>query len=65
MLYAVFLLGSTVGGLAAGSLADRFGRRPLLVATILLYSAFSGLTYFATELWQVAVLRFFGAGRRR
>lgn len=57
-LYAVFLLGGTIGGLAAGSLADRFGRRPLLVITILLYSVFSGLTYFATELWHVAALRF-------
>jgi MFS family permease len=55
---AVFLLGGTVGGLAAGSLADRFGRRPILVLTILLYTLFSGLTYFATELWHVAALRF-------
>ena len=44
----IFLLGGTVGGLAAGSLADRFGRRPVMVATILIYSLFSGLTYFAT-----------------
>jgi MFS family permease len=55
---AIFLLGGTVGGLAAGSLADRFGRRPILVLTILLYTLFSGLTFFATELWHVAALRF-------
>jgi MFS family permease len=55
---AVFLLGGTVGGLAAGSLADRFGRRPILILTILLYTIFSGLTFFATELWHVAALRF-------
>ncbi|QDU64311.1 Putative sialic acid transporter [Planctomycetes bacterium Pan216] len=55
---AIFLLGGTVGGLAAGSLADRFGRRPIMVVTILMYSLFSGLTFFATELWQVAALRF-------
>ncbi len=54
----IFLLGGTVGGLAAGSLADRFGRRPVMMATILMYSLFSGLTYFATELWHVAGLRF-------
>jgi MFS family permease len=60
-LYAIFLLGSTIGGLAAGSLADKYGRRPLLIATILLYSLFSGLTYFATEWWHIAVLRFFVA----
>ena len=55
---AVFLLGGTVGGVLFGTLADRFGRRPMLTATILCYSVFSGLTYFATELWHVGVLRF-------
>jgi MFS family permease len=29
-----------------------------MIVTILVYSVFSGLTYFATELWHVAVLRF-------
>ena len=58
MFLGIFLLGGTVGGLAAGSLADRFGRRPIMVVTILMYSLFSGLTYFATELWHVAALRF-------
>ena len=60
-LFAIFLLGSALGGLLAGSLADRFGRRPLLIGTILSYSIFSGLTYFATALWQVAAIRFFVA----
>ncbi|MCA9229848.1 MAG: MFS transporter [Planctomycetales bacterium] len=55
---AIFLLGGTIGGLLFGSLADRFGRRPIMIATILMYSVFSGLTYFAESLWQVAVLRF-------
>ena len=41
-----------------GTLADRFGRKPTMALTILFYSVFSGLTYFATELWHVAVLRF-------
>ena len=58
ILFAVFLLGSTVGGLACGSLADRYGRRPLLMVTILLYSVSSGLTYFVTSLWQLAAIRF-------
>ena len=58
---AAFLLGGTAGGLLFGSLADRYGRRPIMIATILTYSAFAGLTYFATELWQVATLRFFVA----
>ena len=55
---AIFLLGGTLGGVAFGSLADRYGRKPTLALTILFYSIFSGLTFFATELWHVAVLRF-------
>lgn len=58
LFLAVFLLGGTLGGVAFGSLADRFGRKPAMAATILFYSVFSGLTYFATELWHVAALRF-------
>ena len=41
-----------------GMFADRWGRKPVMVATILFYSLFAGLTYFVTNVWQVAVLRF-------
>tara|TARA_R110002049_G_scaffold72490_8_gene187597 strand:+ start:1307 stop:2629 length:1323 start_codon:yes stop_codon:yes gene_type:complete len=58
---AIFLLGGTVGGLLFGSLADRYGRRPILVATILMYSLFSGLTFFAENIYHVGILRFFVA----
>jgi MFS family permease len=54
----IFLLGGTAGGLLFGTLADRFGRKPTMAATILTYSVFSGLTYFASSLWEVGVLRF-------
>lgn len=54
----IFLIGGTVGGWLFGSLADRWGRRPVMILTILFYSIFSGLMCFATELWQVGVLRF-------
>lgn len=58
VLFGVFLVGGAVGGIGFGSLADRWGRQPTLIATILLYSIFSGLTGFASELWHVVVLRF-------
>lgn len=58
LFLGIFLLGGTAGGLLFGSLADRIGRRPTMILTILMYSIFSGLTYFAQELWHVAVLRF-------
>ena len=54
----VFLLGGTFGGLLFGSLADRYGRSSIMIVTILMYSVFSGLTFFATELWHVTALRF-------
>ncbi len=57
----VFLVGGTFGGIFFGWLGDRWGRKPTMVLTILFYSIFSGLTYFATDLWQVGVLRFFVA----
>jgi len=55
---AIFLCGGALGGIAFGSLADRIGRKPVIAITILLYSLFSGLTYFAYAMWQVAALRF-------
>lgn len=62
---AMFLLGGAAGGVLFGSLADRFGRRPIMIVTIMMYSIFSGLNYFATELWHIGTLRFLmamGAG---
>ncbi len=58
LFLAVFLAGGTVGGLLFGSLADRWGRRPMMMVTILMYSIFSGVTFFAQSLWQVAAARF-------
>lgn len=57
-MLAVFLAGGTTGGLIFGSLADRFGRGPIMVVTILIYSIFSGLTYFVGDIYQLIALRF-------
>jgi MFS family permease len=58
LFLAIFLVGGTVGGLLFGSLADRWGRRPMMAVTILMYSVFSGVTFFAHSLWQVGAARF-------
>ncbi len=57
-LLGIFLIGGTLGGWIFSSLVDRWGRMPVMAITILFYSIFSGLTAFATELWQVGALRF-------
>jgi len=54
----VFLVGGSFGGILFGWLGDRWGRKPTMVLTILFYSVFSGLTYFADSLWHVGLLRF-------
>lgn len=54
---SVFLIGGTIGGLLFGSLADRYGRGPIMIVTILIYSLFSGLTFFVDNVWQLVVLR--------
>ena len=56
--FASFLIGGAVGGLFFGILADRIGRRQSMVWSILTYSAFTGLHYFATDVWHIVALRF-------
>jgi hypothetical protein len=56
--FAAFLLGGALGGLVFGSLADRIGRRRTMTLTILMYSLFTGVTYFAQHWWDLAILRF-------
>src|SRR5258705_1651952 len=58
LFLGIFLLGGTAGGLLFGSMADRWGRKPTMAVTILTYSLFSGLTFFAQSMWQVGALRF-------
>jgi MFS family permease len=54
---AAFLLGGALGGLFFGILGDAYGRLRVMSATILVYSVFSALTYFARTAWEVQVLR--------
>jgi MFS family permease len=55
---ALFLVGGALGGLAFGILGDRIGRVRTMTLTILTYSVFSALTFFATEPWHIHILRF-------
>jgi MFS transporter, SHS family, sialic acid transporter len=58
---ALFLLGAAFGGVIFGWLGDRVGRVRAMTWSILCYSLFTGLCYFASEPWHLAVYRFIAA----
>src|SRR6185503_16722274 len=58
---ALFLLGAACGGLVFGWLGDRLGRVRAMTLSILAYSVFTGLCYFATEAWHLGAFRFIAA----
>jgi len=58
---ALFLLGAAGGGFLFGWLGDKLGRVRAMVASILAYSVFTGVCYFATAAWQLGLFRFLAA----
>jgi AAHS family 4-hydroxybenzoate transporter-like MFS transporter len=52
-------IGIMVGALSAGPLGDRFGRRPLLLASLTLFGVASLLSAFVDTLGMMSLLRFF------
>jgi len=58
---ALFLIGAACGGLTFGWLGDRIGRVRSMALSILTYSIFTGLCYFAGAPWHLGVLRFVAA----
>lgn len=64
-LTSINSVGMAVGAAAAGILADRFGRKSVLLWTLLIFSIASGLSAFAAGYVMLCVLRFiagFGLG---
>ena len=57
---AAFLLGAAVGGVVFGWLGDKIGRVRAMAASILVYSIFTGLIYFASQPWHLCASRFLG-----
>ncbi len=58
---ALFLLGAAAGGLVFGWLGDKVGRVRAMVASIITYSVFTGVCYFANAAWQLGAFRFMAA----
>lgn len=61
IITALFLVGAAFGGLAFGWLGDRIGRVRAMSLSILCYSLFTGLAYFAQEPWHLGLSRFLAA----
>jgi MFS family permease len=62
---AFFLIGWGIGGMIFGSLGDKFGRARMLTLTIVIYSAFTGISFFSQTRFDFAIFRFltgFGVG---
>jgi len=55
---SIFLMGWASGGLFFGILGDRIGRARTMMLTILLYSAFTGLSAISQSFWDFALYRF-------
>lgn len=57
-LLASAFLGAFVGAIALGGLADRIGRRNAFMLTLGIYSVFTLLGAFSTDVWMLVVCRF-------
>lgn len=55
---SIFLIGWAAGGLGFGIMGDRYGRAKTMMWTILLYSAFTGLSALSWDFWSFAFFRF-------
>jgi MFS family permease len=55
---SIFIAGWAFGGLVFGMLGDRIGRAKTMMMTIIIYSAFTGLSSFSTSPWDFALYRF-------
>lgn len=58
LLAAINSIGMAVGAIVAGSLADRYGRRSILLGTLLIFSAASGFSALASSFAVLCLLRF-------
>jgi len=58
IVFSVMLVGWAMGGIIFGVIADYIGRTKALIATILIYSLFTGLSAAAGTWWQLVAFRF-------
>lgn len=61
VITAAYLLGAAAGGIVFGWLGDRYGRVRAMAMSVLCYSFFTGITYFAQTPVHLTAARFFAA----
>ena len=57
ILNSLLLLGWAAGGVLFGPIADRFGRKRVLMLTMVLYAIGTASCAFVTEMWQLVICR--------
>jgi MFS family permease len=57
ILNALLLLGWAAGGVIFGPICDRFGRKRVLMMTMVLYAVGTASCAFVTEMWQLVIFR--------
>ena len=57
LLTAIFLVGWAIGGVLFGPISDRYGRKRVLLITMVLYAVGTGLCAFVTNIEQLIVCR--------
>jgi len=55
---SIFMIGWALGGVIFGVLGDRIGRVRTMIATILFFTVFTGLSVFAVGVWDFNLYRF-------
>ncbi len=60
-MFALFLLGCSIGGFIFGRLGDKIGRVKTMIITVLIYAIFTGLSAVTQNVWQFGACRFIGA----
>ena len=60
LIFSAGLIGTLVGAVMMGRLADRFGRRRILISCTVLFAILTAATPIARNVWEFSVVRFLG-----
>jgi MFS family permease len=58
LILSIFLIGWGIGGVVFGRIADRIGRKPTLIVTLIIYASATGAAAWASSWWEFGLTRF-------